>query len=787
MKGSFYLIDIDYVTVNEEPVIRLFGKTINGEWLIALDKSFKPYFWALIDKKAAGIEKIEGVISVEEANKKFLGKDYKALKVTVKHPNDVKRVSDKVRLIKGVLDVKENDISFYKRYLIDKKLSQLTLLNVLGDELSAEGSNADRVVVVDKIEQAGMEGYDPKVLAFDIETYEKNIIMISVWSNFGLKKVLATKKCGKPECESYDDEEALIKAFISLIKKNSPEIIVTYNGDGFDWPYLKERAGKHRIKIDLGVDGSVIKLTRKAFNNAARIKGLVHLDLYQFVSNVLSASLKTNSLDLNSVAQELIGESKLKINWDDFFNNWKKGSINELIDYSINDSRVTYKLFDNLKALIFELTRLVNQPLFDVSRKTYSQLVEDYLMNRAQEFNELIPNKPSSNEVMSRRRVSYAGGFVFEPKPGIYEDLANLDFRSLYPSIMVSFNICPTTINQECSDYNTIKVNNTNYKFCKKGGFIPSIIKELVEKRGVIKKELKQNKNPLLEARSYALKTITNATYGFYGYPRARWYCFGCAESITSLGREFINKTINKASSEGFKVIYADTDGLYITREGRSKEAVFELMKSINKELPGIMELELDNFYPRGLFTTLRKEEKGAKKRYALIDEKGKIIVKGFEFVRGDWAEVAKKTQFKVFEALLKDKSEQKAIEVVRSTISKLRDGSASAEELIMRTQLTKPIESYKSINPHVAVAKRLIEKGLSVEPGMTIEYIVIEGKGRIRDKSVHVSEFKGKKYDPEYYINNQVLPAIDRIMKMLGIDEKSFERTEQKGLNTFF
>ena len=109
-------------------------------------------------------------------------------------------------------------------------------------------------------------------------------------------------------------------------------------------------------------------------------------------------------------------------------------------------------------------------------------------MNRAQEFNELIPNKPSSDDIMSRRRSTYIGGFVFEPKPGIYEDLANLDFRSLYPSIMVSFNICPTTINQECSDYNTIKVNNNTYKFCKKGGFIPLIIKELVDKRGIIRK-----------------------------------------------------------------------------------------------------------------------------------------------------------------------------------------------------------------------------------------------------------------------------------------------------------
>jgi len=315
------------------------------------------------------------------------------------------------------------------------------------------------------------------------------------------------------------------------------------------------------------------------------------------------------------------------------------------------------------------------------------------------------------------------------------------------------------------------------------------VVYEILKKRTKIKRELKVRKDPILLAESNALKTIINATYGYLGFPNARWHCIECAQRITEIGRNTIKETIIKAEKQGFTVIYGDTDSVFLVRkDGNIKEVAKQFLKKINEELPGIIELEMEGFFPRGLFVSLKDEEKGAKKKYALIDESGNLIIKGFASIRGDWAGIARKTQIKVFNALLKEKSEKKAIEIIKETIKMLKEGKAKISDLIIRRQLTRPIEMYKTIGPHVAVAKKLLKDGYEVEPGSLIEYVIVEGKGKIRDKAKPVYEVKEKvlKYDPDYYINHQLLPAIDKIMEVLGIDEKDIE-TKQKKLSEYF
>jgi DNA polymerase I len=190
------------------------------------------------------------------------------------------------------------------------------------------------------------------------------------------------------------------------------------------------------------------------------------------------------------------------------------------------------------------------------------------------------------------------------------------------------------------------------------------------------------------------------------------------------------------------------------------------------------------------LFISGKKGEKGVKKRYALINKKGELIIKGFEFVRGDWSSISKKTQYKVFEALLKDNDKEKAIKKVKEVINNLRDNKVSLKELIIRKQLTKKIDNYKSIGPHVAVAKRLIKKGYQVTAGTIISYIVTEGKGLIREKAKTIDEIKDQELRPdaEYYINNQVIPAVDRILDVLNITEEEIKNgKKQEELRKFF
>lgn len=756
---KFTLTDIEY---NENIV--LMGDDEKGERAVITDKEFKPYFYTDKEIKKIKIGEHE-IIKIEKTKDHY--------KITVNKPEAVPIISDEIK--KTGAKTIEKDIPYTQRYLIDKGL---TMLNGVDSE------------TLKKCETK----WEPRVIAIDIETTNKKgvpdpsvdeILMISMWSNYGTHKVMLVKQCDEKNTESYPNEKEMLKAFNKTIIDTKPNIIVTYNGDSFDWPFIRDRMNNYKISRPYGYDGSNMTIIKKEMGSSARIKGLAHVDLYAFVSKILSATLKTNTLDLASVSAELLQDSKKKIDFTEFYTDWDNNNMKRIVEYSLKDAKVTYELFDKLKTIIYELAKTTNQPIYEASRASYSTLVENYLINRAHEFNEYVPHRPKGEDVMKRTRNTFIGGYVHEPKPGIYENIAVMDFRSLYPSIIVSYNIGPSTINKTG---NTIEVDGKKTSISKETGFIPAVVKDLVETRAAIKKELKKEKNPALEARSYAIKTITNALYGYLSYPRSRWYCLTCAEIITALGRKHIKDVISKAEKAGFSVCYGDTDSAFLTMGNKTKKELDEFLEKINDELPGIMELELERICKRGLFVGGKTGEKGIKKRYALLDENNELIIKGFEFVRGDWSNISKETQYKVFQALLRDNSKEKAVEIVKKIVNELRENKIPLKELVIRTQLTMRPEDYKSVGPHVAVAKRLISKGQHISEGTMISYIVVEGKGLIRDKAKTIDEVENEKLKPdaEYYIYHQVIPTVDRVMDLLDVKEGDFSKKE-KGLKDFF
>jgi DNA polymerase I len=199
----------------------------------------------------------------------------------------------------------------------------------------------------------------------------------------------------------------------------------------------------------------------------------------------------------------------------------------------------------------------------------------------------------------------------------------------------------------------------------------------------------------------------------------------------------------------------------------------------INHDLPEGMELEFEGFFQRGFFVT--------KKRYALIQD-GNIVVKGLELVRRDWAPVAKKTQEKVLMALLKEGSPQKAVKIVRNVIEDIKKGKISLEDLVIHTQLTKNPDEYVQSAPHVMAAKLAIKKGRKVGPGSIIRYIVVRGREPISKRAVPLEDADVSQYDPSYYIDNQVLPAISRIIESIGYPKDDIMHKEkQSSLDSFF
>ncbi len=209
------------------------------------------------------------------------------------------------------------------------------------------------------------------------------------------------------------------------------------------------------------------------------------------------------------------------------------------------------------------------------------------------------------------------------------------------------------------------------------------------------------------------------------------------------------------------------------------KENVDKFLVSVNQELPPGMELEFEGFYERGFFIT--------KKRYALIQD-DKIVVKGLELVRRDWAPVAKKTQEKVMMAILRDGSPDKAAKIIKEVIDQIKKGETPLEDLVIHTQLTKNPDKYQQRAPHVLAAKKAIERGRKVGRGSIIRYIVVKGRGPISQRAEPLEDADVANYDPNYYIDNQVLPAVSRIIDSLGYSQDEIVHQEkQSSLDAFF
>jgi len=423
-----------------------------------------------------------------------------------------------------------------------------------------------------------------------------------------------------------------------------------------------------------------------------------------------------------------------------------------------------------------EMAKVSRTTLGEASISTTSQLVEFMEMGYARERKQMIPNRPNDAEVSQRLANPYEGAYVKTPEAGIYDRIVVFDFRGMYPSIIIAHNIDPSTICTNCSDYFE---SPNGVKFRKDLiGLVPLSLKILIDERAEAKKEYKKNpESKALGARSTALKIVANAFYGYLGYPRSRWYSRECASSITAYARLFITQTIEQSEKFGFKVLYSDTDSVMLQMGSKTKEDVTMFLKQVNASLPPGMELELEDFYTRGVFVGKRGAEAGAKKKYAMLSESGKIKIKGFELVRRDWAKIARDTQLAVLEAILKEGSKEKAVKEVKDAIARLRSGEVPLKELAIHTQLRKGIGGYDIKSPELGAAKKANHQGVKrreESEGAAIGYVITKHGNTISEKAE--IEETAQDYDADYYINHQLIPATLKILKELGINEEELK-----------
>ncbi len=789
------IIDIDYITLDGKSAIRVTCKS-EGNTFSFIDPNFHPYFYIVPfnkDLDPESIRKMEilangekiGIVSAERETLSMHGDEAPAIKVTANSTRAIPLLSER---LEEFGERYEYDILFWKRYLIDKRISPLSGIHV---KYHGEAGK----LIIDEIRKSDTEQLHGLThISFDIETYNPTIaprpdkdpcIMIS-YATDGREGVLTTKAVDRDFVTLYKGEKEMIEGFIGIIKEIDPDIIDGYNSSNFDIPYLMKRAKKLSIPFDITRYGEEPREENHGLLKAIKIPGRINLDVYnvtKFISIVgaSEALLKINRFTLGDVYSAITGDTKRTVEKKNIWQLWdgSKSDLENLSDYSLSDSRALSALYNFFLPLEVEVAKVSGTTLGEAAVSTTGQLVEFFLMRYASINNEIIPNKPGEAEISARIANPIEGAYVKTPEAGIYNEMAVFDFRGLYPSIIIANNIDNSTICKGCSDYYESPIG---IRFRKSPqGIIPKALKLLIAERSDVKKRYKKDPdNKSLAARSQALKIIANSFYGYLGYARSRWYSRDCAASVTAYGRETITNTIKDAEDNGFKVIYSDTDSIFLLMQGKTKEQAQSFMTSINRKLPGAMELELEDFYMRGVFVGKKgKSESGAKKKYALLSESGRIKIKGFELVRRDWSNIARETQKKVLEAILKEGSKEKALGIVKDTVKMLKDGNAELKDLVIHTQLRKAIDKYDNTSPELEAAKKAIAGNVKAKDeleGATIGYIITKDGNSISEKAE--IEETAKSYDPDYYINHQVLPATMKILKELGFSEEELKGT---------
>ncbi|MCS7140368.1 MAG: DNA polymerase II [Candidatus Nezhaarchaeota archaeon] len=789
-KLLFWLLDVNYDVEEKVPVIKLWGLTRDGKRVLVKDHSFRPYFYVLPKINTDTLKAIkdirmledpaEPLLSIDQVDKKFFGKSVKALKITCQLPQSVPSYREKLAKLEWVEAVLEADIRFYMRYLIDNGISPCDWCECEVEEDEKAGGDLKVDAVYKAITRPRPYSLDEvprlKVLAFDIECYNRAgspvphrdpIIIISLACEQGTKVLAA---------DDHDDSR-IIKEFIDFVLTYDPDMIVGYNSNHFDWLYLQARAKLHGIK--LRVSRELSEPHQSTYGHISII-GRINLDLYDYAEDLTEVKIKTleNVAEYLGVmskdARVLIDHLEIADYWDDPL---KRDVLKK---YAQEDAISTYGIAMEVLPFAIQLSKLTGVPLDQVLAASVGFRVEWYLMRVAYDENELIPNREE------RRYETYKGGLVLKPKEGLHENVAVLDFSAMYPHLMIKNNIGFDTYvppEEPCEPDECNIAPEVGHRFRKKPhSLYRKALERLLELRRNIREQMKklEPKDPcyvVLDNRQKAIKTMTNAMYGYLGWTGARFYLKPCAEATAAYGRHTILRTIKMAKDMGLQVIYGDTDSIFVKYD-ESKIKTF--IEHVEKELG--LEIKLEKVYKVCFFTE-------AAKKYAGLTIDGKIDVVGFEAIRGDWCQLAQDVQSKVLEIILTKKDVQAAVNYVRDIINKIRAGKVDIKSLVIWKTLSKSLDEYEVEAAHVQAAKQLMAAGYKLEIGDKVGFVVVQGASEKVSERVKPYAFTSmSEVDKEYYVRKQVIALALRVLKYFGVSEEQLlSGSRQVSLFDFF
>ncbi|MFQ6012750.1 MAG: DNA-directed DNA polymerase [Thermoplasmata archaeon] len=737
----------------EHPVIELFGKTRDGRSITVEYRGFRPYFYAVEPPQSllGTFKRDPEVVELREVQLEVSPLEKKpCVQVVMQHPWRTPEYRNKARQFGS--EVLAADIPFVHRFIYDMDLG--SCVRVQGEEVEG-GYTTELVLRAESF--AECEPFNPplKVLSFDIEN--------SVEDGHLLTLGIALRGPDGLETQALrGGEREILRDFVTLVEKEDPDVLTGYNIGGYDIPVLVKRARKGNLgELALGRDfATFFQINERLW----RLHGRVIVDAWWSARTDLRPKQET----LDYVAKVLLGEGKQEVDRARIDEEWERDP-ERVIRYCIKDAELSLRILEKLASIekALDLATVSRLPLDDVLNGRTSNLIDSLLIRAA--------DREAFGVPMMRRRgrtESIEGGYVHTIDPGLYEWVVGMDFRAMYPSLIIENNICFSTLHPEGEIEGPTGIRFLGKE--KRQGVLPRILADLMEQRQEIQTKMAEAGSE--DERAYygrlqdAVKVLMNAFYGVLASSFYRFTNPKIGGSITAFARENIKEVIRRLEARGNQVIYGDTDSVFFSPGMDTLDGCVAEGQSLAEELSGRgMQLEFQRVF-RSLFSH------GRKKRYAgqVLWPEERLVVRGYEIRRTDAFDLQSEAQTEVLERVLRNEIEE-AIRYARETIQRVQHGEAEVDQLVISRTVKEPAQYVNpDAMPNVQAAAKLEALGYEFVTGMKVSWVVTNAKQTPMEVEPYVSGHPFEKAPDWEYYARRLAQTLGYITEVFGWDEKS-------------
>ncbi len=784
-----FILQPTYHTVHGKPVVQLYGKLETGQPFLLRDDRRRPSLY-LRQGDLVAASKLGIRAAAADGWQTLEGEP--AARVDLAQPSDAPPLRD--RLLQQGIPSYEADVRFAMGYLMD--LGIRGSLRLTGE---ASGPLAPSVDGLRTFDNPTVEPCDwnPElsVLSIDIETdpRARKLLSVALWGAGACEVLLWTPEGleAPANATSFSSQRDLLAAMVQRIQAIDPDILTGWNVIDFDLRVLDEMSRRLRVPLAIGRGGGKLRLrpTRAPWSTLeATIPGRI---VFDGVLALRTSFVKMDRYSLDFVSRQVLGEGKTLHGDDrlaqilDTFRNDRP----RFVDYNLTDARLVVQILDKLQLveLAVARSRLTGLP---IDRVSGSIAAFDFLYLSALHRRRIVAPSVGVNAMHSDGETVNLGGLVMEPLAGLYDNVLVCDFKSLYPSLIRTFQIDPLGYVATPQPGEDLIVAPNQAAFKRQKGILTEMLDELFPRREEAKKAGDK-------VASHAIKILMNSFYGVLGASSCRFCRPQLASAITAFGRELLLWSRAQIESYGYRVLYGDTDSLFILSGTADSQQALQLgpqlVADLNRDLAAHifrrwrvesrLELELEKLYKKLYLPSIRRGKGGARKRYvgqiyspayeatcqgtpgdtpaagtgdaaAETDDKCMEFI-GMEVVRRDWTELAKRVQRQLYGRLFRG---QEVSDYLSMVVHNLRQGRLD-DLLVYRKGLGKPLDAYTSTTPpHVVAARKLKKK-----PGRSIYYLMTRDGPEPMASVQHAIDY-------EHYVQKQVRPVAEPVLELLSL-----------------